>query len=90
MVARATPGFSGAGLADLVSEAAIQAVRAGRTIIEAGDVDTARDRLLPGRRETSNALLAALCPSADPIAKVTVLGVPDRPGTAAGRTRRST
>lgn len=56
-VARGTPGFSGADLANLVNEAAINAVRAGRTIIEARDMDTARDRVLLGRRETSNALL---------------------------------
>ncbi|MEU1628779.1 ATP-dependent zinc metalloprotease FtsH [Streptomyces sp. NPDC020096] len=56
-VARATPGFSGADLANLVNEAAINAVRADRSIISAEDLDTARDRVLLGRRETSNALL---------------------------------
>ncbi|MEU1823144.1 ATP-dependent zinc metalloprotease FtsH [Streptomyces abikoensis] len=56
-VARATPGFSGADLANLVNEAAINAVRADRAVITAHDVDTARDRVLLGRRETSNALL---------------------------------
>ncbi|MGW7481912.1 AAA family ATPase [Nonomuraea muscovyensis] len=56
-VARATPGFSGADLANLVNEAAINAVRADRTTITATDLDTARDRVLLGRRETSNALL---------------------------------
>ncbi|UKY47941.1 ATP-dependent zinc metalloprotease FtsH [Streptomyces inhibens] len=57
VVARATPGFSGADLANLVNEAAINAVRAGGTVISAQDLDTARDRVLLGRRETSNALL---------------------------------
>ncbi len=57
VVARATPGFSGADLANLVNEAAINAVRADRTVITAGDLDAARDRVLLGRRETSNALL---------------------------------
>ncbi|MCQ4041286.1 ATP-dependent zinc metalloprotease FtsH [Streptantibioticus rubrisoli] len=56
-VARATPGFSGADLANLVNEAAINAVRAERSIIIAQDLDAARDRVLLGRRETSNALL---------------------------------
>ncbi|AOP48919.1 cell division protein FtsH [Streptomyces lydicus] len=57
VTARATPGFSGADLANLVNEAAINAVRAGGTVISAQDLDTARDRVLLGRRETSNALL---------------------------------
>ncbi|MFD8546086.1 ATP-dependent zinc metalloprotease FtsH [Streptomyces sp. NPDC059649] len=57
VVARATPGFSGADLANLVNEAAINAVRAGSSVISARDLDNARDRVLLGRRETSNALL---------------------------------
>ncbi|MFI1165472.1 ATP-dependent zinc metalloprotease FtsH [Streptomyces sp. NPDC020801] len=56
-VARATPGFSGADLANLVNEAAINAVRGGGAVIDAEDLDDARDRLLLGRRESSNALL---------------------------------
>jgi cell division protease FtsH len=56
-VARATPGFSGADLANLVNEAAIFAVRAGRERITAHDFSEARDRILLGRREASNALL---------------------------------
>jgi cell division protease FtsH len=57
VVARATPGFSGADLANLVNEAAIFAVRAGRDVIEAVDFADARDRILLGRRDSSNALL---------------------------------
>ncbi|MER6355454.1 ATP-dependent zinc metalloprotease FtsH [Streptomyces sp. NPDC001634] len=56
-VARATPGFSGADLANLVNEGAINAVRADRVQIEPDDLDAARDRVLLGRREASNALL---------------------------------
>ena len=56
-VSRGTPGFSGADLANLVNEAAINAVRARRTVISAADFDAARDRLLIGRRDASNALL---------------------------------
>ena len=56
-VARATPGFSGADLANLINEAAIVAVRAHREVITADDIDAARDRILLGRREDSNALL---------------------------------
>jgi cell division protease FtsH len=57
VLARGTPGFSGADLANLVNEAAINAVRDERTTITAADLDRARDRVLLGRRETSNALL---------------------------------
>jgi len=56
-VSRATPGFSGADLANLVNEAAIFAVRADRTVITAADLVAARDRVLLGRRDSSNALL---------------------------------
>jgi len=90
VVARGTPGFSGADLANLVNEAAINAVRGGRDVITAEDFDTARDRIILGRREGSNVLLpeekqavavheaghaivAALSPRADPVAKVTIL-----------------
>jgi cell division protease FtsH len=52
-VAAATPGFSGADLASLVNEAALTAVRAGRTILTAADFDTARDRNLLGSRHGS-------------------------------------
>ena len=56
-VARGTPGFSGADLANLVNEAAINAVRANREVISAADFDAARDRIILGRREGSNVLL---------------------------------
>jgi cell division protease FtsH len=90
VVARGTPGFSGADLANLVNEAAFFAVRNAREVISAADFDAARDRILLGRRESSNvllpeekhavavheaghALVAALSPRADPVAKVTIL-----------------
>ena len=56
-IGRATPGFSGADLANLVNEAAIVAVRAGRNTITAADFAEARDRILLGRREATNALM---------------------------------
>jgi len=57
VVSRGTPGFSGADLANLVNEAAINAVRADRGVLGAADFAAARDRLLIGRRDASNALL---------------------------------
>jgi cell division protease FtsH len=57
VVARGTPGFSGADLANLANEAAIFAVRDNRKILSAADFDDARDRILLGRREGSNVLL---------------------------------
>ncbi|MHB1890958.1 MAG: ATP-dependent zinc metalloprotease FtsH [Acidimicrobiales bacterium] len=56
-LSRGTPGFSGADLANLVNEAAINAVRDHRRVVCAADFDAARDRLLIGRRDASNALL---------------------------------
>ncbi len=56
-IARGTPGFSGADLANLANEAAIFAVRDNRETITAKDFDAARDRIILGRREGSNVLL---------------------------------
>jgi cell division protease FtsH len=56
-VSRGTPGFSGADLANLVNEAAINAVRDHREVLSAADFSAARDRLLIGSRDASNALL---------------------------------
>src|SRR5579859_5125275 len=56
-VARGTPGFSGADLANLANEAAIFAVRGSRNVITAVDFSEARDRIILGRREASNVLL---------------------------------
>jgi cell division protease FtsH len=47
-IARGTPGFSGAELANLVNEAALLAVRGGRQIVGAQDFDQARDKVLMG------------------------------------------
>jgi cell division protease FtsH len=56
-VARSTPGFSGADLANLINEAAIVAVRHERDVISTADLDEARDRILLGPRDASNALM---------------------------------
>jgi cell division protease FtsH len=89
-IAAATAGFSGADLANLVNEAALTAVRDGRTSLTAADFASARDRLLLGTRlasplapgelatvavhEAGHALVAVLSPHADPVSRVTVLG----------------
>ena len=57
IIARGTPGFSGADLANLINEAAINAVRDHRDVIFERDLDDARDRILLGSRDSSNALL---------------------------------
>src|ERR1700694_5850074 len=56
VVARGTPGFSGADLANLVNEAAINAVRESREVLTAHDFDAARDRIILGRRGAATAL----------------------------------
>jgi cell division protease FtsH len=56
LVARGTPGMSGAELANLVNEAALAAVRRGASLVTAADLDAARDRVLMGIRRTSTAL----------------------------------
>jgi cell division protease FtsH len=57
VIARGTPGFSGADLANLTNEAAIFAVRQSRDTLTAADFDAARDRIILGRRESTNVLL---------------------------------
>jgi cell division protease FtsH len=47
-IARGTPGFSGADLANLVNEAALFAGRANRTIVTNEDLQEARDKVLMG------------------------------------------
>jgi cell division protease FtsH len=56
VIARGTPGMSGADLANLVNEAALFAVRRGQNEIHAEDFDAARDRVLMGLKRESMAL----------------------------------
>jgi len=56
VVARGTPGMSGADLANLVNEAALFAVRDGSDQIRNVDFEMARDRVLMGQRRDSMAL----------------------------------
>jgi len=59
VVARGTPGMSGADLANLVNEAALFAVRAGDTMIRGSHFESARDRILMGQKRESTALSPA-------------------------------
>ncbi|MEY3987788.1 MAG: ATP-dependent protease FtsH [Actinomycetota bacterium] len=52
-MAKATPGMSGADLANLVNEAALLAVRRGSKVIEHIDFENARDRVIMGARRES-------------------------------------
>jgi cell division protease FtsH len=56
VVARGTPGMSGADLANLVNEAALFAVRRGVHEVHREDFDAARDRVLMGLKRESLAL----------------------------------
>ena len=48
VVARGTPGFSGADLANLVNEAALLAARANKRLVEMIDFDRAKDKIMMG------------------------------------------
>ncbi|MGI9032669.1 MAG: ATP-dependent zinc metalloprotease FtsH [Acidimicrobiales bacterium] len=56
VVARGTPGMSGADLANLVNEAALFAVRRGSQTVHMEDFESARDRVLMGQRRESMAI----------------------------------
>src|SRR5665213_3355904 len=58
LVARGTPGMSGADLANLVNESALHAVRRGSQLVEMQDFDAARDRVLMGQQRDSMVLSA--------------------------------
>jgi cell division protease FtsH len=88
-IARATTGFSGADLSNLVNEAALMAARKNRKEILNSDFDEALDKILLGttranlmipeeRRGTAiheggHALVAHLSVGADPLRKVTIV-----------------
>ncbi len=56
VIARGTPGMSGADLSNLVNEAALFAVRRGEKAVHAEDFEAARDRVLMGLKRDSMAL----------------------------------
>jgi cell division protease FtsH len=88
-LARATPGFSGADLENLVNEAALAAARRGSAQVTRKDFEDALDKLLLGGKrealmdererrivayhEGGHALVAAVLPDVDPLYKVTIV-----------------
>ncbi len=89
VIARRTPGFTGADLANLLNEAAILTARRRKEAITPLEIDDAIDRLTIGLtlnplmdskkkrliayHEVGHALLATLLPNADPLNKVTII-----------------
>jgi cell division protease FtsH len=53
VIARGTPGFSGADLANLVNEAALLAARAGRRVVGMTEFEAARDKVMMGAERRS-------------------------------------
>jgi cell division protease FtsH len=87
-IARATPGMSGADLANLANEAALAAARKGESQVNSADFDEALDRITLGlegtplmdaeeRRtvayhEGGHALVAYMLPNVDPVNRITI------------------
>ncbi len=88
-LAAATPGFSGADLANLVNEAALVAARRGKEVVDHSDFDEALDKILLGttrsmlmseeeRRvvayhEAGHAVVAYFTPGSDPLRKISIV-----------------
>ncbi len=53
VIARGTPGFSGADLANLVNEAALLAARVGRSYVTMEDFENAKDKVMMGSERRS-------------------------------------
>ncbi len=53
VVARGTPGFSGADLANLVNEAALLAARVGKRLVTMADFEAAKDKVMMGAERRS-------------------------------------
>ncbi|MEU5878398.1 ATP-dependent zinc metalloprotease FtsH [Spirillospora sp. NPDC047279] len=88
-IAKMTPGMTGAELANLVNEAALLAVKRGKTAVDMADFHTALEKVQLGTRrslvmppeerrrtsyhESGHALLGMLHPGADPVRKITIV-----------------
>jgi cell division protease FtsH len=89
VIAKGTPGMTGADLEGLVNEAAILAARDNRQVVSLEQLERAKDKILMGGErhmvisdeekritayhEAGHALVARLLPSTDPVHKVTIL-----------------
>ncbi|MGA0960814.1 MAG: ATP-dependent zinc metalloprotease FtsH [Sedimenticolaceae bacterium] len=56
VIARGTPGFSGADLANLVNEAALFAARADKRLVDMDDMEKAKDKIMMGAERRSMAM----------------------------------
>jgi len=56
VVAKGTPGFSGADLANLTNEAALLAARKGKKVVDMDDLEEAKDKVMMGAERKSMAL----------------------------------
>ena len=89
ILARSTPGFSGADLANLANEAALNAARFDRKEITMADFEAALDKIVFGTQqaalldeeerrsvafhESGHTLVASYTPGAEPVHKVTII-----------------
>jgi cell division protease FtsH len=89
MMAKGTPGFSGADLENLINEAALDAVRQDKEQVDMVDMETAKDKIIMGSlredllteaekrivayHEAGHTLVAKFFPDSDPIHKVTII-----------------
>lgn len=53
IIARGTPGFSGADLANLVNESALFAARSGKRLVNMDDIERAKDKIMMGAERKS-------------------------------------
>ncbi|WP_106745615.1 ATP-dependent zinc metalloprotease FtsH [Yoonia maritima] len=58
IIARGSPGFSGADLANLVNEAALMAARVGRRFVTMVDFESAKDKVMMGAERRSMVMTA--------------------------------
>ncbi|QWV92526.1 ATP-dependent zinc metalloprotease FtsH [Geomonas oryzisoli] len=89
VIAKGTPGMTGADLEGLVNEGAILAARDNKVVVGLEELERAKDKILMGGErhmvisdeekritayhEAGHALVARLLPSTDPVHKVTIL-----------------